>query len=284
MNIRIEQCSIAVVVADAGPVAPNSRVFAATGLKFYVAAALVFLASMSATVYLCRSMTGGMPMPGGWTMSMAWMRMPGKNWLGSGASFIAMWIVMMVAMMLPSLVPMLVDYQRSLSRLGLARCEKLTMLVTAGYFLMWTIAGLAVYPLGVVIANAAMRWQVLARLVPVTAGVVLMLAGYAQLTGWKALQLERCRSAPVCNQPVSPDAWSACRHGVCLGAQCILCCFNLTLVMFVSGVMDLGAMAAVAGAITLERIAPWPRRAAHITGVFILLLGAFKVARALLGA
>jgi len=50
---------------------------------------------------------GEMPMPGGWTMSMAWMRMPGQTWPGAAASFLGMWIVMMVAMMLPSLVPML---------------------------------------------------------------------------------------------------------------------------------------------------------------------------------
>ena len=46
-------------------------------------------------------------MPGGWSMSMAWMRMPGQTWPGAAASFLAMWAVMMVAMMLPSLVPML---------------------------------------------------------------------------------------------------------------------------------------------------------------------------------
>ena len=34
------------------------------------------------TVAWCSSMSamGGMPMPGGWTMSMAWMRMPGQTW------------------------------------------------------------------------------------------------------------------------------------------------------------------------------------------------------------
>jgi len=44
-----------------------------------------------------------MTMPGGWMMSMAWMRLPGQSWPGAAASFLGMWIVMMVAMMLPSL-------------------------------------------------------------------------------------------------------------------------------------------------------------------------------------
>jgi predicted metal-binding membrane protein len=46
---------------------------------------------------------GEMPMPGRWTMPMAWMRMPGQTWPGAAASFLGMWVVMMVAMMLPSL-------------------------------------------------------------------------------------------------------------------------------------------------------------------------------------
>ena len=35
-------------------------------------------------------------MPGGWTMAMAWMRMPGQTWPGAAASFLGMWVVMMV--------------------------------------------------------------------------------------------------------------------------------------------------------------------------------------------
>ena len=59
-----------------------------------------------------------MPMPGGWTMSMAWMRMPGQTWPGAASSFLGMWVVMMVAMMLPSLVPMLLRYRRAVGRQG----------------------------------------------------------------------------------------------------------------------------------------------------------------------
>src|SRR4029434_5949041 len=76
---------------------------------FFGVSALLFAASAAVTIVWCGSMSsmGGMPMSGGWTMSMAWMRMPGQTWSGAAASFLGMWIVMMVAMMLPSLVPML---------------------------------------------------------------------------------------------------------------------------------------------------------------------------------
>jgi predicted metal-binding membrane protein len=60
---------------------------------------------------------GEMPMPGGWSMSMTWMLMPGPTWLDAAASFLGMWVVMMVAMMLPSLVPMLWRYRRAVARI-----------------------------------------------------------------------------------------------------------------------------------------------------------------------
>src|SRR5580765_6823450 len=73
--------------------------------KFYVLIALVFAGSSVATVYFCGSMSGGMDMPGGWTMSMMWMRMPDQTWTSSTAMFLLMWLARMVAMMLPSALP-----------------------------------------------------------------------------------------------------------------------------------------------------------------------------------
>jgi predicted metal-binding membrane protein len=67
---------------------------------------LIFTVSAAVTIAWTASMSrmGEMPMPGGWGMSMAWMRMCGQTWTEAFAVFIGMWTVMMVAMMLPSLV------------------------------------------------------------------------------------------------------------------------------------------------------------------------------------
>jgi predicted metal-binding membrane protein len=105
-------------------------------MRFLAAAALLFAGSSAGTIVLCRSMSGGMPMPGGWTMSMAWMRMPGQSWLGAGAMFMLMWVTMMVAMMLPSLAP------------NLRHRPERRWLVAAAYFLVWTIFGAAAYIIG----------------------------------------------------------------------------------------------------------------------------------------
>src|SRR5262249_38907209 len=146
----------------------------------------------------CGSMSamGGMPMPGGWTMSMAWMRMPGQTWLGAAASFLGMWVVMMVAMMLPSLVPMLGRYREAVGRAGEIRLGGRTALVGLGYFFVWTVLGMAAFPLGVALAAVEMRQPALARAVPIAASGVVLIAGILQLTAWKARHLACCREAP----------------------------------------------------------------------------------------
>src|SRR5687767_15703384 len=122
---------------------------------FFSVSALLFAASAAVTTVWCGSMSamGGMPMPGGWTMSMAWMRMPGQTWPGAAASFLAMWVVMMVAMMLPSLVPMLSRYREAIRSTGEKRVGPLTALVAIGYFFIYTVFGVAAFPVGVALAT-----------------------------------------------------------------------------------------------------------------------------------
>jgi predicted metal-binding membrane protein len=165
---------------------------------FLVVSALLFVASATITIVWCASMVsmGGMPMPGGWTMSMAWMRMPGQTWPGAAASFLGMWVVMMVAMMLPSLVPMLWRYRQAIGRTAETRLGRLTALVGVGYFLVWIVFGMAAYPLGVALTTLEMQQPALARAVPIAAGVVVLIAGFLQLTAWKARHLACCREAP----------------------------------------------------------------------------------------
>src|SRR5262245_28595432 len=126
---------------------------------FFGISALLFAASAAGTIVWCSSMSamGGMEMPGGWTMSMAWMRMPDQTWLEAAATFLGMWVVMMVAMMMPSLVPMLSRYRQAVGTSGAARLGRLTALVGGGYFAVWTAFGMAAFPLGVALAEVEMR-------------------------------------------------------------------------------------------------------------------------------
>jgi len=249
---------------------------------FLGVSALVVAASAAATIVWFASMSamGEIPMQGGWTMSMAWMPMPGQTWPGAAASFLGMWVVMMVAMMLPSLVPMLWRYRQAVGRAGETRLGRLTALLGVGYFLVWTVFGMIVFPLGVALAAVAMRLPALARAVPLAVGAVVLIAGALQFTAWKARHLACCRDAPGRGRTLPSDAGTAWRHGLRLGLHCSCCCAGLTAILLVIGVMDPRAMAVVAAAITVERLAPAGERVARATGAVAVGAGLFLIARA----
>jgi predicted metal-binding membrane protein len=249
---------------------------------FFGVAALLFALSVAVTIVWCASMSamGEMSMPGGWTMSTAWMRMPGQTWPAAAASFLGMWVVMMVAMMLPSLVPMLWRYRQAVGETGAFRLGRLTAVAGAGYFAVWTAFGLAAFPLGVALAAIEMRRPALARAVPIAVGVVVLMAGSLQLTAWKARHLACCREAPGRGRALPADAGTAWRHGLRLGLHCSCCCAGLAAILLVIGVMDLRGMAVVTAAITVERLAPAGERVARAIGVVAVGAGLLLIARA----
>ena len=249
---------------------------------FFGVSALLFAASAAATIGWCASMSamGGMPMPGGWSMSMAWMRMPEQSWPGAAASFLGMWVVMMVAMMLPVLIPMLWRYRQAVGRPDETRLNRLTALVGVGYFLVWTVNGMAAFPLGIALAAVEMEEPALARAVPIAVGVVVLIAGCLQFTAWKARHLACCREMPGHGRTLPADAGTAWRHGLRLGRHCSQCCAGLIAILLVIGVMDLRAMAVVAAAITVERLAPAGERVARAIGAVAVGAGLFLIARA----
>jgi predicted metal-binding membrane protein len=109
-----------------------------------------------------------------------------------------------MAMMLPSLVPMLQRYRRVVAGIAAARLGWLTAIVGTGYFFVWTVFGLAVFPVGVSLAEIEMREPAVSRAVPFLVGVTVLLAGALQFTPWKARQLACCRDEPLPNRGASP--------------------------------------------------------------------------------
>ena len=249
---------------------------------FFGVSALLFAASAAVTMVWCASMSGmgAMPMPGGWTMSMAWMRMPGQTWPGAAASFLGMWVVMMAAMMLPSLVPMLWRYRQAVGSAGEARLGWLTALVGVGYFFVWTVFGMAAFPLGVALAAVEMQLPGLARAAPIAVGVVVLIAGALQFTAWKAITLPAAGSRRVvaagCRPTPARPGGTACASASTAG----YCCAGLIAILLVIGVMDLRAMAVVTAAISVERLAPSGERVARAIGAVVVGAGLLLIARA----
>jgi predicted metal-binding membrane protein len=213
-------------------------------------------------------------------MSMAWMRMPGQTWPGVAASFLVMWVVMMVAMMLPSLVPMLRRYRQAVGRTGGARLGRLTALVGVAFFFVWTIFGVAVFPLGVVLAAIVMQQPALARAVPIAVGVIVLMAGCFQFTDCKARHLACCREAPDSRRMLPAHAGTAWRHGLRIGFHCSFCCAGLMAILLVIGVMNIRAMVILAAIITVERLAPAGLRVVRVIGAVVVGAGLFLIVRA----
>ena len=139
---------------------------------------------------------------------------------------------------------------------------------------------MAVFPLGVALAEVEMQQPALARAVPIAVGVVVLIAGALQFSAWKARHLACCREAPGRGLALSADARTAWQHGLRLGLHCSFCCAGPMAILLVIGVMDLRAMAIVAAAITAERLAPAGERVARGIGAGVVGAGLFLIARA----
>lgn len=241
---------------------------------FFGSMALLFASSTVATMtwgLVMAQEMGEIPMPGGWMLSMAWMPMCERTWAGAAASFLGMWMVMMTAMMLPSLAPVLWRYHQAIGGAYVA-------LIGLGYFAVWALLGMAIFPLGAALAEAMQHLPEMARAAPMASGMVVLAAGALQFCPWKAHHLACCRLTPRRRLPA--DAGAALRHGLRLGWHCCQSCAGLTAILLVVGVMELRAMAVVAAAVSVERLAPAGQRIAQAVGLVIVGGGLLLLARA----
>jgi predicted metal-binding membrane protein len=252
-----------------------------THAYFLGACVLLFLASLAATIVLCRSMAGGMPMPGAWQMSMAWMAMPGQSRLAAALMFMGMWNTMMLAMMLPALAPALLRYRVALCKVSSQRVNVQTALAGLGYFAVWALVGVLVYFPGTQLAKILMASASLARLVPLASGAILVAAGVFQLTSAKARLLQRCRCVPA-GCPTRDrnfrEAWS---YGIGLGKDCVWCCAGWLAVLLVTGMASFWSMGLVTVAISAERLLQKPERATRLTGTLLVVMALWITGRSL---
>jgi hypothetical protein len=127
--------------------------------------------------------------------------------------------------------------------------------------------------MGVALAAIEMQQPALARAVPIAAGVVVLIAGALQFTAGRRVTSSAAGKHPgpaVCCGRTPPRL-----GGLRLGLHCSQCCDGLIAILLVIGVMDLHAMAVVAAAITVERLAPTAERVARATGAVIVGAGLF---------
>jgi predicted metal-binding membrane protein len=218
-------------------------------------ASAIFLACAGVTLFFVHNMGGGMLMPGGWTMSMMWMTMPGWRLWSTGIMFLAMWQAMMIAMMLPSSWPMLELYRRVARSTGEPHPALATFLLGVGYFGAWLAFGAIAFAIGFAWSAETMRSPTVSRSAPLLAGVLLIFGGAFQFTPFKDACLKHCRTPLL----MLGESWkrglpAALQIGWRHGLFCVGCCWALMLIQMILGVMNLGAMILVAAVIGVEKL------------------------------
>jgi len=264
-------------MTNTASVEPRFRDAARLGWAFPVAASLLFGISATVTVSQCIAMADmpGMAMPGGWQMSMMWMRMPGESWPGVATAFVVMWTTMMIAMMLPTLCATLHRYRTAVGVAG-TRLDRLTAVVAAGYFAVWAAAGVVVCAAGFALAALLMQWSAASRAVPLVSALLVIGVGVLQFSAMKARQLACCARMPRVAAGVA-DAW---RLGVHVGVSCCRCCAGFTLLLLLGGAMDLVVMGVVTVAISAERLAAPTSGVARGIGAIVVAAGLLSLLRA----
>jgi predicted metal-binding membrane protein len=230
--------------------------------KFIVVCAFTFIAGVWAIAYFYHSMCCDMAMPGGWTMSMMWMQMPGQTWFTAGINFLLMWLAMMVAMMMPSALPMFLKARRRRTSL----CY-----MASGYFAIWVVTGVVIYALGVELASVAMRSELFSRIVPLLLGTWLIAAGMIQFTNWKMTHLLRCRSFGCSISFLQHE--KGFRVGCKQGAESCACCAAPMTIQLALGIMNPLIMIIVAIFIAAEKLLPRPEITVRLAGTATIFAG-----------
>jgi predicted metal-binding membrane protein len=217
---------------------------------------------------------GGVAAEGIGGMAMAGMSAAGWS-LGGAALFVAIWTVMMAAMMLPAAAPMVLIFASAQAR----RAPEIavpTWIFTAGYVLVWLMAGVLVYVL-VQIGSDIATWLASAdraTWAPLALGATLIVAGLYQFTPIKRVCLTHCRSPfAFVAQHWRDGRAGALQMGLRHGAYCLGCCWALFAVMVAAGVMSLAWMLLLTLVVFVEKVLPQGRRISFRSGVALIVLG-----------
>ena len=234
---------------------------------------LLTLAAWWWIVTLARDMYG--PMTG----ASAWMMT--TNWDARHLLLLwSMWAVMMAAMMLPGASPLLLLYGAAARRSAPAASARPVYALAAGYVLIWTSFSLAATVLQRALGSVLLLSPMMEATSSSVSGLLLLVAGAYQWTPLKVACLQTCRS------PLGflmgrwrAGAAGAFRLGIEHGLYCLGCCWALMLLLFVGGVMNLIVIAALTVFVSFEKLAPFGLQSARISGVLLMAVGLWVLAR-----
>jgi len=209
---------------------------------------------------------------------------PMEPWGGVDFLFrFGMWAVMMIAMMVPTAAPMILLFATVNRRRREQRQPFVpTGVFLAGYVVVWSgfaaLATLAMWGLH----SAALLSPLMVSASPLLGGALLVAAGIYQWSPLKRVCLTQCRTPLGFLMSEWGDGTAgALRMGLRHGSYCVGCCWVLMGLLFVTRVMNLLWVAAIAAFVLVEKVAPAGPWLSRVTGVLLAGGGAWVVARAL---
>ncbi|WP_354683091.1 DUF2182 domain-containing protein [Cupriavidus necator] len=198
-----------------------------------------------------------------------------RAWTGADLAFtFTMWVVMMVGMMTGSAAPVMLLYAGLHARRDGRRPPLIVLAFGLGYLLVWGGFSVAATLAQWGLHEAALLSPAMALSDRQAAGVILCAAGIYQLTPFKRSCLLHCRSPLGFLLARWRDGKrGALRMGMRHGAFCLGCCWALMCVLFVTGVMNLVYVAALALLVLLEKLGPAGMYVARVAGVAMIGIG-----------
>lgn len=195
--------------------------------------------------------------------------------------FTGIWGIGMVAMMFPSLVPMVytitVSARKKLEddrRIGQFQQHAVSLpasLFVLGYVVVWTIVGVVFYLAIAVLAQFG--FSVMGSL-GFWAGLIIILTGLYQFSGFKRKALMKCRS------PLSfimmrwkSGNYGAAAMGLDYGTFCTKCCWVLMAGLLTVGTMSLPLMGVFSVIIFAEKLGPYGPAISKLVGAGFLATG-----------
>lgn len=186
----------------------------------------------------------------------------------------SMWVIMMVAMMVPSVTPLVLTFLRADQRRGTRRVAGRAAGLVSGYILAWLAFSLVATAGQGALHSIGLMSPMMVSTSTTLGGLILVTAGLFQFTPLKRACLRRCRSPAG----FLMEHWQRGRRGVVglglrHGLYCVGCCWALMALLFVAGVMNLLWVAAIAGFVLVEKMAPRGDTLGHLAGAAMVAFG-----------
>ena len=263
------------------PRASSLQVLDTTLERLFRSERLWIIAALAGACLLCWAwiVPMALDMNGPMQGSSSWM-MAGTPRLEFAALLFAMWTVMMAGMMLPSAAPTLLLFTRVVRSHDAAHAPARAYAFAGGYLLVWTAFSLAVTLLQLLLGAALYLSPMMQLQTHALGGALVLTAGAYQLTPAKRSCLTNCRTpAAFLARYYRPGSGAALRLGMRHGGYCVGCCWALMLLLFVAGVMNLAAIAAIAVFVLLEKLMPLGAQGGRLSGLLLIACGVLLLAR-----